>query len=51
MAAVWGQRPAFNGDETKFEIWDVKFESYLHIRKLNEVLENDVPDPAKNALV
>ena len=48
---VWGQRPIFNGDESKFEIWDVKFNSYLRIRELHSVLTDPAPDAAKNAMI
>ncbi len=34
-----GRRPVFNGDERSFEIWDLKFTSYLRICSLHKVIE------------
>ena len=44
-------RLIFDGDETKYELWEVKFLGYLRIQKLLEVIESDSPDAAKNAEV
>ena len=35
-----GRRPIFNGDERSFEIWELKFTSYLRICSLHKVIEN-----------
>ena len=48
---VTGQRPMFDGNEDRYEIWDVKFTTYLRIRNLHTVLEAESPDVANNALV
>ena len=50
----YGPRPrlTFDGDETKFDLWEVKFLAYLRIQKMHVVLEevnNDNVDPEKNA--
>ena len=31
----------FNGDEAEFELWEVKFVSYLRLQKLHTVLINE----------
>ena len=41
----------FNGDPEKFELWEVKFLSYLRLRKLNDVVDSTSPDQSKNAEV
>ena len=39
----------FDGDEAKFEQWEVKFMSYMRIKKLHDVFTTDgVPDKEKN---
>jgi len=46
-------RLAFDGDERKFELWQVKFLGFMRIQKLHEVFSpvdgNDPPDAGKNA--
>ena len=44
-------RIIFDGDETKFELWKIKFKGYLTIQKLLSVIESDTPDADKNAEV
>ena len=44
-------RIIFDGDETKFELWEIKFKGYLRIQKLLSVIESDTPDADKNAEV
>ena len=41
-----GRRPQYDGDERKFEIWDLKFCSYIRICGLT--LENE-PDATTNS--
>ena len=48
---ISGQRPMFDGNEDRFEIWDVKFTTYLRIRNLHGVLDAVNPDEANNDLV
>ena len=48
----YGLRPrlSFDGDETKFDLWEIKFLAYLCIQKMHVVLEevnNDNVDPEK----
>ena len=50
----YGPRPrlTFDSDETKFDLWEVKFLAYLRIQKMHVALEevnNDHVDPEKNA--
>ena len=42
-------RLVFHGDDTKFELWEVKFLGYLRSLKLHEVITADPPDAEKNA--
>ena len=44
-------RLLFDGDEEKYELWEVKFLGHLRIHKLHNVLTQDVPDADKNARV
>ena len=39
----------FNGDETLYEMWELKFLSYMRLKNLHEVFTAKVPDPEKNA--
>eukprot|EP00794_Sanderia_malayensis_P004500 gene4500-5098_t len=41
----------FDGDETKYELWEVKFLGYLRLRKLHKVIipSEDAPDAGLNA--
>eukprot|EP00794_Sanderia_malayensis_P006415 gene6415-7146_t len=41
----------FDGDETKYELWEVKFLGYLRLRKLHKVVipSEDAPDAGLNA--
>ena len=44
----------FDGDENKYELWEVKFLGYMRLQKLHEVVvpaedEKDAPDEGKNA--
>ena len=41
----------FNGDEAKYELWEVKFKGYLRVQKLHGVLTDATPDTEKNAQV
>lgn len=44
-------RLVFDGDERKYELWEIKFLGYMRIQKLNRVItadENDAIDAAKN---
>ena len=46
--------PVFDGDEWKFELWQVKFLGFLRLQKLNGVLSATNPDDVdanKNAEV
>ena len=44
-------RLLFDGDEAKYELWEVKFLGYMRLHKLYDVITpgNDMPDEAKNA--
>ena len=42
-------RLIFNGDELKYELWELKFLGYLKLNKLIDVINNDNPDADKNA--
>ena len=47
-------RILFDGDETRYELWYIKFMGHLRIHKLHEVISAADPstvDPAKNAEV
>ena len=47
-------RILFDGDETRYELWYIKFMGLLRIHKLHEVISAADPstvDPAKNAEV
>ena len=45
-------RLLFDGDETKYELWEVKFLGYLRTIKLHDVVNaEDDPDAEKNAQV
>ncbi|KAK3876711.1 hypothetical protein Pcinc_018523 [Petrolisthes cinctipes] len=44
-------RLLFNGDEEKYELWEVKFMGHLRLQKLHEVLTATTPDPENNARV
>lgn len=44
-------RLIFDGDESKYELWEVKFLGYLRTQKLHDVLAADTPDAEKNAQV
>ena len=44
-------RLIFDGDEEKYELWEVKFLGHLRIQKLHGVLSAGTPDPDKNARV
>ena len=35
-----GRRPMFTGDERSFEIWELKFTSYLRICSLHKIIES-----------
>ena len=41
----------FNGDETKYELWEIKFLGYMRLQKLHDVIVpgHEAPDEAKNA--
>ncbi|XP_071959493.1 uncharacterized protein [Antedon mediterranea] len=49
------KRLLFNGDETKYELWEVKFLGHLHIQKLSKIIVPEseggvaAPDEAKNS--
>ena len=44
-------RLLFDGDEAKYELWEVKLLGYMRLHKLYDVITpgNDMPDKAKNA--
>ena len=44
-------RLLFDGDETKYELWEVKFLGYLRTIKLHGVVNAEAPDAEKNAQV
>ena len=44
-------RLLFNGDEEKYELWEVKFIGHLRLQKLHDVLTATTPDAEKNARV
>ncbi|CAL4095811.1 unnamed protein product, partial [Meganyctiphanes norvegica] len=44
-------RLLFNGEEGKYELWEVKFMGYLRTVKLHGVVTADAPDAEKNAQV
>ena len=44
-------RLIFDGDESKYELWEVKFLGYLRLQKLHDVLTDDTPSTDKNAQV
>ncbi|KAK3892692.1 hypothetical protein Pcinc_003484 [Petrolisthes cinctipes] len=50
-----GYRPStrliFDGDEAKYELWEVKFKGYLRVHKLHWVVTDANPDAEKNAQV
>ena len=44
-------RLAFDGDESKYELWEVKFLGYMRLQKLYDVIvapDDNPPDAAKN---
>ena len=44
-------RLIFDGDEEKYELWEVKFLGHIRIQKLHNVLDATTPDADKNARV
>ena len=44
-------RLVFDGDEEKYELWEVNFLGHLRIQKLHGVLKETTPNPEKNAEV
>ena len=40
-------RLLFDGDENKYELWEIKFFGYLRIQKLLDVVNSDQPDANK----
>ena len=44
-------RLLFDGDEERYELWEIKFLGHLRIRKLLDVMESDEPDEDENAEV
>ncbi|KAK3895509.1 hypothetical protein Pcinc_000748 [Petrolisthes cinctipes] len=44
-------RLIFDGDEAKYELWEVKFKGYLLVQKLHGVVRDANPDAEKNAQV
>ena len=42
-------RLMFDGDENKYELWEVKFIGFLRTVKLHEVVSAENPDAGKNA--
>ena len=34
-------RLLFDGDEEKYELWEVKFMGYMHLQKLDDVIEGE----------
>ena len=49
----YGPRPRlyFDGDESRYELFEVKFLSFLRLQGLLEEFEKDVPDTVKNARI
>ena len=43
-------RLLFDGDESKYELWEVKFLGYLRTIKLHGVVDAEVPDAEKKAI-
>ena len=41
----------FNGEEGKYELWEVKFLGYLRTVKLHDVVSAEAPNAEKNAQV
>ena len=44
-------RLLFDGDESKYELWEVKFLGYLRTIKLHGVVTAEAPEAEKNAQV
>ena len=44
-------RWAFDGNEERYEIWEVKFLGHLRLQNLIEALEDDTPDARENARI
>lgn len=55
MASSTGYGPSkrlyFDGDQEKYELWEVKFKAHLRLQKLLKVIESTEEDREKNALV
>ena len=47
----YGRRLYFDGDESRYELFEVKFMGQLRIQNLHKELESDTPDAEKNALI
>ena len=47
----YGRRLYFDGDESRYELFEVKFISQLRIQNLHSELAKDTPDQNKNALI
>ena len=45
------RRIYFDGDESKFELFEVKFLGYLRLQNLHKVLEESTPDADGNARI
>ena len=45
------KRIYFDGDESKYELFEVKFLGYLRLQNLHTELAKDSPDPDKNACI
>ena len=45
------KRIYFDGDESKYELFEVKFLGYLRLQNLHKVIEDDNPDADKNACI
>ena len=50
-------KPFFDGDESKYELWEVKFLGYLRIQHLHQIIvsptdqSNDIDFVEKNATI
>src|SRR6218665_3205982 len=53
MASSTGYGPRmrliFDGDERKYELWEVKFLGFMRLQKLHVFVSEEDPDPEKNA--
>ena len=43
-------RLLLDGDERKYELWEVKFVGYLRLKKLRDTIQTPLADDARNCL-